>query len=105
MNRKPPTISVFYQHATRGLDLGELVTFGDRGAARSGWRPFLHHISKSAPHARRVVTLPTTSKIPRLLTPDEVQAILDACEHLRDRLLFAALYDSGIFSGGHGPVA
>ncbi|MFE7423386.1 site-specific integrase [Rhodococcus sp. NPDC057529] len=100
VNRKLSTVSVFYQHATRhGLDRGELVTLWDRGAARGGWRPFLHHISKSAPHARRVVRLPMTSKIPRLLAPDEVQTILDACRHLRDRRLFAALYDSGIRIG------
>jgi len=29
----------------------------------------------------------------------EVQAILDACTHLRDRLLFAVLYDSGVRIG------
>jgi hypothetical protein len=28
----------------------------------------------------------------------EAQAILDGCEHLRDRLLFAVLYDTGIAS-------
>jgi integrase len=28
-----------------------------------------------------------------------VQAILDACEHLRDRFLFALLYDSGVRVG------
>lgn len=100
VNRKLSTLSVFYQHASRhGLDCGGLVTFWTRGAARGGWRPFLHHISKSAPQSRRVAKLPATSKLPRLLTPDEVQSILDACEHLRDRLLFAALYDSGIRIG------
>ena len=34
-------------------------------------------------------------KLPRVLTAAEAQAILDACEHLRDRLLFAVLLDSG----------
>lgn len=100
VNRKVSTVSVFYRHATRhGLDLGQLATFWERGAARGGWRPFLHHISKSAPRSRRVVSLPATSKIPRLLTPVAVQTILDACEHLRDRLLFEVLYDAGIRIG------
>ena len=43
-------------------------------------------------------------KLPRILTPAEVQAVLDACVHLRDRFLFALLYDSGIFSRGR-PVS
>ncbi|MEU0557453.1 tyrosine-type recombinase/integrase [Dactylosporangium sp. NPDC006015] len=56
---------------------------------------FLHHISKGAPVARRTIALKVPRKLPRVLTTAEVQAILDACEHLRDRLLFAVLYDSG----------
>ncbi|GAA4475386.1 hypothetical protein GCM10023094_12780 [Rhodococcus olei] len=43
--------------------------------------------------------LPAVSRMPRLLTPVEVQTILDACEHRRDRLLFALLYDAGIRIG------
>lgn len=38
-------------------------------------------------------------KLPRVLGPDEVQSILDACDRLRDRLLFALLFDSGMRVG------
>ena len=34
-----------------------------------------------------------------MLTPQQVQALLDGCEHLRDRLLLAVLYDSGMRIG------
>ncbi len=34
-------------------------------------------------------------KLPRVLTTAEMQAILDACDHLRDRFLLALLHDSG----------
>ena len=34
-----------------------------------------------------------------MLTAAEVQAILDACDRLRDRLLFAVLYDTGMRIG------
>ena len=47
------------------------------------------------PAPRRAIALKAPKKLPRVLTAVEVQAILDACEHLRDRLLFAVLYDSG----------
>ncbi|WP_064257537.1 tyrosine-type recombinase/integrase [Rhodococcus sp. HS-D2] len=101
VNRKLSTVSVFYQHAARhGLDLGELLTCWDPGARPgSGWKPFLHHISKSARKPRRAVKLPTTAKIPRILTADEAQTILDSCDHLRDRFLFALLYDTGMRIG------
>jgi integrase len=95
VNRKLSALSAFYVHAGRhGVDLGELLTVW-RPGGRGGWMPFLHHISKSSPAPRRVIGLKTPSKLPRVLTAAEVQAILDACEHLRDRLLFAVLYDSG----------
>ncbi len=38
-------------------------------------------------------------KHPRILTAAEMQAILDGCDRLRDRLLFAVLHDTGMFSG------
>lgn len=36
---------------------------------------------------------------PRVLTVEQVQTILDACQHLRDRLLFALLLDTGLRVG------
>ena len=80
--------------------MGELLTSWQVGGGRGGWRPFLHHISKSEPKPRRVVAVRAPKKLPRVLTPVEVQAVLDGCQRLRDRLLFALLYDTGIFSGG-----
>lgn len=34
-----------------------------------------------------------------MLTPVEVQAVLDGCQRLRDRLLFALLYHTGMRIG------
>jgi site-specific recombinase XerD len=100
VNRKLSALSAFYQHAARhGVDLGELlITWGPAGG-RGGWRPFLHHISKGQPVARRTIALKTSRKLPRVLTVSEVQTILDACGRLRDRLLFAVLYDTGMRIG------
>jgi integrase/recombinase XerD len=100
VNRKLSAVSAFYQHAARhGVDLGELlVTWGPPGR-RGGWKPFLHHISKSQPAPRRAIVLKTSSRLPRILAAGEVQAILDACGRLRDRLLFAVLYDTGMRIG------
>jgi site-specific recombinase XerD len=59
----------------------------------------LHHISKSAPAARRVVGLKVPRKLPRILSVAGVQAILNAYDRLRDRLLFAVLYVTGMRIG------
>lgn len=100
VNRKLSAVGAFYTHAARdGVDVGELLTSWQVGGARGGWKPFLHHISKGTPRSRRVIALKTPKKLPRVLSPDEVQAILDGCCRLRDRLLFALLYDSGMRIG------
>lgn len=59
----------------------------------------MHHLSKHQPPPRRTITLNTPRQLPQLLTAAQVQAILDACEHLRDRLLFATLWDAGVRIG------
>lgn len=80
------------------MDLGELlVTWIAPG--RSAWKPFLHHISKSGPRKRRAISLKTPHRLARVLSAAEVQTILDGCTRLRDRLLFAVLYDTGMRIG------
>lgn len=94
-------MSAFYQHAVRnGVEVGDLLrSWQPAGRHGSAWRPFLHHVSKSQPAARRTIRLKATGKHPRVLGPGEVQAVLDACDRLRDRLLFAVLYDTGLRIG------
>ena len=96
VNRKLSALGSFYTHAARdGVDVAELLASWQVGGSRGGWKPFLHHISKSMPQRRRAVSLKAAKKLPRVLTLEQVQALLDSCEHLRDRLLLALLYDTG----------
>jgi integrase/recombinase XerD len=101
VNRKLSALSSFYEfHARHGLDLGELlVTWRPYAGARTAWKPFLHHIAKHQPQRQRTIKLKTPRLRPRILTAAEVQAILDACARLRDRLLFAILHDTGVRIG------
>ena len=100
INRKLSALSAFYAHQVRhGANVGELLTSWQPGGGRGGWKPFLHHVSRSKPQARRSITLKAPVKLPRLLSVAEMQAILDACEHLRDRFLFALMWDAGVRVG------
>jgi site-specific recombinase XerD len=100
VNRKLAALTAFYQHEARlGVNVGELLATWQLPGRRGGWRPFLHHVSKAKPQQRRALVLKAPAKLPRVLTVVEVQAILDACERLRDRFLFALLYDSGVRIG------
>jgi integrase/recombinase XerD len=78
---------------------GLLITMqpaGRRGGAVTAYKPFLHHVTKDKPEQRRAIKLKTPRHRPKLLTAQQVQTILDACDHLRDRLLFALLLDTGL---------
>jgi len=101
INRKLSALAAFYQHQARhGVDLGQLLTTWQLpGRRRGGWKPFLHHIAKDRPQRRRTIALKAEKKLPRVLTAQEAQAILEACTRLRDRFLFALLYDSGVRIG------
>jgi integrase/recombinase XerD len=109
VNRKLAALTSFCEfHARHGANLAGLLTAmqpaGRRGSAAS-YKPFLHHITKNQPPRRRTIQLKTSRPRPKVLTAAEAQAILDACEHLRDRLLFAVLLDCGVFSTGPQLVA
>ena len=103
VNRKLAALTSFYQfHARHGVELGGLLTVVQRpggGFAGTAFRPFLHHVTKGRPQARRAVKLAAGSPIPRVLAAADAQAILDACEHLRDRLLLGLVLDTGVRIG------
>lgn len=96
VNRKLSAVAAFYAHQLRhGIDVGDLLITLQAPGRRGGWKPFLHHISPGKPQPRRTISLKAPRKLPRVLTTAEMQAILDACDHLRDRFLLALLHDSG----------
>jgi integrase/recombinase XerD len=100
VNRKLSAVSAFYQHAARhGVDFGELLVVWHTGRRGTAWKPFLHHVAKGQPVARRAISLKQVRKLPRVLTVDESQSVLDACSRLRDRFLFGLLHESGMRIG------
>lgn len=103
VNRKLAALTTFCEfHARHGVELAGLLTVmqpaGRRGSAAS-YKPFLHHVTKNEPQRRRMIKLKTSRPRPKVLTAAEAQTILDACDHLRDRLLFAVLLDCGVRIG------
>ena len=100
VNRKLSALAAFYAHQARhGAGVGELLTTWQLPGRRGGWKPFLHHLAKGKAQPRRAIALKAPGKLPRVLTVAEAQAILDACDHLRDRFLLAVLWDAGVRIG------
>lgn len=63
------------------------------------YKPFLHGIAKSKPTRVRVISLKREKRLAKTLPKDQVQQLLDACSHVRDRFLVALLYDTGMRIG------
>jgi integrase len=104
VNRKLAAVTSFYEfHARHGVDVARLLVSmrpaGRRRGAATSYKPFLEHVAKGKPQRQRTVALKASRSRPRVLTVGQAQAILDACEHLRDRLLFALLLDTGVRIG------
>jgi integrase/recombinase XerD len=105
VNRKLAALTSFCEfHVRHGVELAGLLVMmqpaGQRGGSGTSYKPFLHHVTRNKPERRRVVKLKASRSQPKVLTAEQAQTILDACDHLRDRLLFAVLLDTGIFSTG-----
>ena len=103
VNRKLAALTSFCEfHARRGVPLAGLLAVMQPGCGRpaaTSYKPFLHHVAKSGPQRRHTIKLKTSRPRPKVLTARQAQAILDACGHLRDRLLFALLLDCGVRIG------
>ena len=99
INRYLAGVFGFYDHHARtGVAVAsELVAY--RRTARGSYKPFLHHVTKGRPIPVRPVKLNAPRKRPATLAPEQIVAILAACEHLRDRFLFSLLAETGMRAG------
>ena len=70
-----------------------------RRISRGSHKPFLHHVTKGRPIPVRPVKLRVPQRGPRILEPEQIVAILAACEHLRDRFLLSLLAETGMRAG------
>jgi integrase/recombinase XerD len=90
----------FYDwQARNGVALAQsLVAW--RRVNRGGYRPFLHHVTAGRPVATRPLRLRLrlSRRLPRTLT-DELLALVEACEHLRDRFLLLLMAETAMRIG------
>jgi integrase/recombinase XerD len=100
INRKLAAVGSFYKfHHRHGVDCGELLSTMKAGGVRGAWRPFLAHLGSDGDQRRRTIKLKTRRRLPRALSEESVQLIVDACERLRDRFLIELLAGTGMRIG------
>ena len=98
VNRMLSGVVGFYEfQARRGSTLAQDLVVKTR-SGRGGYKPFLHGIARSRPRGR-AVRLPERRSLPRTLSLEQVAAVIDCQERLRDRFLFALLASTGMRIG------
>jgi len=89
----------FYTYHIRLKTIPELPLYQFSQPYRGNYKPFLHGIAKTKPEATRVVSVTPEQRQPKILTNEQIQLLLNACTHCRDRLLLALLYETGMRIG------
>src|SRR5260370_31320622 len=89
----------FYSYHMRLATIPELPLYQLALPHRGRYKPFLHGIAQAKPEATRVVTLKREQRQPKTLTSEQIQQLLDACTHKRDRFLLALMYETGMRVG------
>ena len=91
-------IGSFYEYQDR-LGVETAISRSRRYGAKSPYKPFLHHISRTQSLRHAVIRVRAIKRLPRVFSPVEVQSLLDACTRFRDRLLLCLLHESGMRIG------
>ncbi len=66
---------------------------------RRQYKPFLYGIAKAKPEQTRVVSTKRERRQPKTLTGEQVETLIAACPHTRDKFLLTLLYHTGMRVG------
>jgi integrase/recombinase XerD len=98
VNRMLTSVVGFYEFQGRsGNRLAAALVVKTRGGY-GGYKPFLAGIAPSRPRGR-AGRLPEVKRLPRTLSLEQVAAVIDSQQRLRDRFLFALLASTGMRIG------
>jgi integrase/recombinase XerD len=98
VNRMLTAVMSFYEfQGRRGNELARDLVVRTR-SGRGGYKPFRRGIAPVRPRGRPV-RLPERQRRPRTLSLEQVAAVIDCQQRLRDRFLFALLASTGMRVG------
>jgi integrase/recombinase XerD len=93
------TVHGFYEYHVRLQTVPELPLYRLSMPYRRRYKPFLHGIAKAKPEHTRVVSLKREQRKPKTLTYEQIQKLLDACTHTRDKFLLTLMFETGMRVG------
>jgi integrase/recombinase XerD len=89
----------FYAYHIRLGTLPELPLYQLSLPYGRAYKPFLHGIAKVKPEQKRVVAVKREQHKPKTLTDEQIQALIAACMHTRDKFLLTLMYHTGMRVG------
>jgi integrase/recombinase XerD len=92
-------VSMLYNYHYRRGEVKDIPLYRFQNPAFKTYKSFLHGIVKSQPAKSHTLTLAVPTRIPKILTRDQVQSLMNACHHLRDRFLAYLMYETGMRIG------
>ena len=100
VNRKLAAVAAFYDfhHRQSGVRVAERLHAPSRRSGRGSFKSMLAGFAPQRPRGRPG-RLPERRRLPRVLSLSQVEAILRAQRRLRDRFLFALLFQTGMRVG------
>ena len=63
------------------------------------YKSFLHHINKGKPVRTRLLKLKEPKRIPKTLSREQIDALIDGCSRVRDKFLICLLQETGMRIG------
>ena len=102
INQILATVLQFYEylmiHEDYTIQLSQRLKKELAGSRRS-FKDFLYHISKDHPFEANLLKLKTPKDKPKAVLKQTVQALIDACQNVRDEFLLTLLWEAGIRIG------
>lgn len=92
-------VSGFYSYHIRLRTLPELPLYQLSMPYSRAYKPFLHGIAKVKPEQKRVVAVKREQRKPKTLSNEQIQMLIAACTHTRDKFLFTLMYHTGMRVG------
>jgi integrase/recombinase XerD len=93
------TVYGFYEYHVRLKTVPELPLYRLSMPYRRRYKPFLHGIAKAKPEQARVVSVKREQRKPKTLTHGQIQTLIAACTHTRDKFLLTLMFQTGMRVG------
>lgn len=92
------SVASFYRHHNRLENTSIQLTEASYLPANRH-RSLLYHAFKNRPTYKRIISLKAPKNLPKIISEEQIQVILSACNNVRDRFLLCLLYETGMRIG------